>query len=47
MKLFNKIKLNRKGSAEIAAVVILVVIAGVLAITVASGNSTAILMLMN
>lgn len=43
MKFLNKIKLNKKGSAEVAAIVILVVLAGILALTVASGNSTAIL----
>lgn len=43
MKLLNKIKTNKKGSAEIAAVVVLVVIAGILALTVASGNSNTIL----
>jgi FlaG/FlaF family flagellin (archaellin) len=43
MKLLNKIKFNRKGSAEIVAIVILVAIAGILAIAIASGNSNAIL----
>lgn len=43
MKLLNKIKFNRKGSAEIVAIVILVAIAGILAIAVANGNSNAIL----
>jgi len=43
MKMFNKMKLNRKGSAEIVSVVILVVIAGILALTVANGNSDAVL----
>ena len=43
MKFLNKIKLNKKGSAEVAAIVILVVLAGILALTVASGNSNAIL----
>lgn len=43
MKFLNKIKLNKKGSAEVAAIVILVVLAGILALTVASGNSDAIL----
>jgi FlaG/FlaF family flagellin (archaellin) len=42
MKLLNKIKFNRKGSAEIVAIVILVAIAGILAIAIASGNSNAI-----
>jgi len=42
MKLLNKIKFNRKGSAEIVAIVILVTIAGILAIAIASGNSEAI-----
>lgn len=43
MKFLNKIKLNKKGSAEVAAIVILVVLAGILALTVASGNSDVIL----
>lgn len=36
-------KLNRKGSAEVAAIVILVVIAGILALTIASGNAKSLL----
>lgn len=36
-------KLNRKGSAEIAAVVALVVIAGILALAIGNGNATTLL----
>lgn len=43
MKFLNKIKLNKKGSAEVTAIVILVVLAGILALTVANGNSNIIL----
>lgn len=43
MKFLNKIKLNKKGSAEVTAIVILVVLAGILALTVANGNSDIIL----